>query len=197
MSVRTFDPRPPEIFKPALCTAGCGFEYHSICRLCNLAYCFNHLKNLPHACDTKREYLVLEPEEVAELFGEPGTDPVDDPDADPVVVMDDPEGDAPPGCLGCNYEPIRTYLVGQGYDLETFTQVPKSRYDLSDVICDDCGRGWRIDRNGPKNAPAGATGANSDPPAAHCNLGGPCQNLTSRHCGCLCADCERARKGGS
>lgn len=51
MSVRTNDPRPPEIFKPALCTAGCGKPYYSICKKCNLAYCFDHLR-VPHACET-------------------------------------------------------------------------------------------------------------------------------------------------
>lgn len=51
MSVRTNDPRPPEIFKPALCAigAGCGKPYESICPKCNLAYCVDHLKT-PHGC---------------------------------------------------------------------------------------------------------------------------------------------------
>lgn len=52
MSVRTNDPRPAEIFKPALCTAGCGKPYYSICKRCNLAYCFEHLHFGLHACET-------------------------------------------------------------------------------------------------------------------------------------------------
>lgn len=54
MSVRTNDPRPPEIFKPALCAVGvgCGKPYESICGKCNLAYCSDHLK-APHACETR------------------------------------------------------------------------------------------------------------------------------------------------
>jgi hypothetical protein len=51
MSVRTNDPRPAEIFEPALCTAGCGKPYESICGKCNLAFCMDHLKG-PHACET-------------------------------------------------------------------------------------------------------------------------------------------------
>ncbi len=66
MSVRTFDPKTPEIFPSGRCTAGCGKEYHSICRLCNLAYCFEHLKLKPHACDTKWEHKVQTLEESLE-----------------------------------------------------------------------------------------------------------------------------------
>lgn len=51
MSVRTYDPKPRDIFPPALCTAGCGKPYHSICRGCNLAYCADHLKSF-HSCET-------------------------------------------------------------------------------------------------------------------------------------------------
>lgn len=58
MSVRTYDPKEAEIFQPGRCSAGCGKEYYSICRFCNLAYCFEHLKTKPHACDTKEEYWV-------------------------------------------------------------------------------------------------------------------------------------------
>lgn len=50
MSVRTYDPKPRDVFPPALCTAGCGKPYYSICKKCNLAYCFDHLR-LPHACE--------------------------------------------------------------------------------------------------------------------------------------------------
>lgn len=73
MSVRIYDPKTPEIFGEALCSQGCGKPYYSICRFCNLAYCFEHLKKSPHACDTKREYIVLTPEEVLELFSDPET----------------------------------------------------------------------------------------------------------------------------
>jgi hypothetical protein len=66
MSVRTFDPKPREIYPTALCTAGCGQEYYSICRHCNLAYCFDHLKLEPHVCDTKSEFFVLTEEEAFE-----------------------------------------------------------------------------------------------------------------------------------
>lgn len=69
MSVRTFDPKPIEIFPQPLCSEkGCGNPYHSICRLCNAAFCLKHLKDEPHHCDTHSEFLVLEKEEVEELF---------------------------------------------------------------------------------------------------------------------------------
>lgn len=51
MSVRTYDPRPIEIFPVPLCSKkNCGKPYSSICKVCNLAYCFDHLKLKPHSC---------------------------------------------------------------------------------------------------------------------------------------------------
>ncbi len=76
MSVRTYDPKEPEIYKHGICTsAGCGQDYFSICKLCNLAYCFRHLKNAPHVCNTGQEFLVLTEDEVLDIFGpkEPGS----------------------------------------------------------------------------------------------------------------------------
>lgn len=70
MSVRTYDPRDAEIFKSGMCSqSDCGKPYYTICKLCNLAYCFEHLKNLPHHCNTRTEFIVLTPEEVQELQG--------------------------------------------------------------------------------------------------------------------------------
>lgn len=87
MSVRSYDPKPAEIFPTAKCSEPlCGEPYWTICRLCNRAFCSNHLLNpmapdfwnvlkKPHTCDTHQEFLVLTPEEVHELnsngvFGE-------------------------------------------------------------------------------------------------------------------------------
>jgi len=80
VSVRTWDPKQAEIFPSGHCAeAGCGQPYHTICGLCNLAYCFGHLparKGMSkfevgcHACDTGVEFLVLTPEEVQEMLGE-------------------------------------------------------------------------------------------------------------------------------
>lgn len=70
MSVRTYDPKEPEFFGPGRCSApGCGSVYHTICRLCNLAYCRGHLLARPHSCDTHVEFIVLTEEEVRELLG--------------------------------------------------------------------------------------------------------------------------------
>lgn len=79
MSVRTWDPKQAEIFPTGHCSeAGCGQPYHTICSLCNLAYCFGHLpprkgalkfENGRHACNTGVEFLVLTPEEVEEIYG--------------------------------------------------------------------------------------------------------------------------------
>lgn len=69
MSVRNYDPKEAEIFPTAQCSESlCGKPYHTICRLCNRAFCFAHLKTIPHACDTHVEFLVLTPDEVLELF---------------------------------------------------------------------------------------------------------------------------------
>lgn len=44
MSVRTNDPKPIEIYPPALCCEpGCGKIYDTICKACNLAFCMGHL----------------------------------------------------------------------------------------------------------------------------------------------------------
>lgn len=44
MSVRTNDPRPIEIYPPALCCEpGCGKIYDTICKACNLSFCMGHL----------------------------------------------------------------------------------------------------------------------------------------------------------
>ena len=70
MSVRTFDPKEPEVYRLALCSEqGCYVAYHSICRICNRAFCFQHLKIVPHCCDTHQEFLVLTEDEVLDLFG--------------------------------------------------------------------------------------------------------------------------------
>jgi hypothetical protein len=70
VSVRTYDPKEPEIYKQGACSSsGCGLDYFSICKLCNLAYCFQHLKNQPHVCNTGREFLVLSEDEVLDIFG--------------------------------------------------------------------------------------------------------------------------------
>lgn len=77
MSVRTYDPKPRDIFPPALCTAGCGKPYYSICKKCNLAYCFDHLR-LPHSCEKHpaAQYQISKyapppsPEEIAEKAAE-------------------------------------------------------------------------------------------------------------------------------
>jgi hypothetical protein len=77
MSVRTYDPKTPEIFKSGLCSAGCGKEYFTICRYCNLAYCFEHIKLKPHACDTKVPYTVPTREEAGDVlvaYGDEGED---------------------------------------------------------------------------------------------------------------------------
>ena len=67
MSVRTYDPRSAEIFEPGRCSErGCGLAYYTICGLCNLAYCFGHLKGI-HVCNTRTEFLVLTEEEVEEI----------------------------------------------------------------------------------------------------------------------------------
>lgn len=71
MSVRTYDPKPRDIFPPALCTTGCGKLYHTICKKCNLAYCFEDLPPGRHACETKpamqyKPAPPVSPEEAAE-----------------------------------------------------------------------------------------------------------------------------------
>lgn len=108
MSVRIYDPKTPEIFRPALCTAGCGKEYHSICRLCNLAFCFGHLKLEPHACDTKREYRVLTHDEVVQIFVGPDVEVVEilEPEVEPQFYTTLPlEWDeSPKGCHATNPE---------------------------------------------------------------------------------------------
>jgi hypothetical protein len=73
MSVRTYDPKEAEIFKEGSCSElrnelKCWIPYNTICKLCNRAFCFNHL-NFWHTCDTHTEFLVLTPEEVHELNG--------------------------------------------------------------------------------------------------------------------------------
>lgn len=71
MSVRSYDPKPAEIFPTAKCSEPlCGMPYWTICRLCNRAFCSNHLLN-PHTCDTHVEFIVLTRMEVEELFGIP------------------------------------------------------------------------------------------------------------------------------
>jgi hypothetical protein len=68
VSVRTYDPREAEVYEGARCSEPpCMRQYHTICRLCNAAFCFDHLKTRPHTCDTHVEFLVLTPEEVQEL----------------------------------------------------------------------------------------------------------------------------------
>lgn len=70
MSVRTYDPREAEVFKPGHCSEPqCGKPYYTICGLCNLAYCFDHLKLKPHHCNTHTEFIVLTEDEVMDLFG--------------------------------------------------------------------------------------------------------------------------------
>ncbi len=77
MSMRTYDPKETEVFPPALCgEIGCGKPYHSICKLCNIAFCVDHLREpfkklsetKPHRCDTGIQFLVLTEDEVIDLF---------------------------------------------------------------------------------------------------------------------------------
>ncbi len=72
MSMRTFDPKEPEAYPQAHCSEDrCWNPYHTICRLCNLAFCLGHLKNYPHKCDTGMQFLVLTEDEVLDLFAVP------------------------------------------------------------------------------------------------------------------------------
>lgn len=77
MSMRKYDPKEAEVFPPALCAEpGCGKPYHTICRLCNIAFCYYHLtepfktlaQTKPHRCDTGMQFLVLTEDEVLDLF---------------------------------------------------------------------------------------------------------------------------------
>ena len=70
MSVRIYDPKQPEIFPDASCSEPlCSTPYKTICRLCNRAFCFAHLRVVPHICDTHVEFIVLTSEEVHEIHG--------------------------------------------------------------------------------------------------------------------------------
>ena len=84
MSMRTYDPKEAEAYPPALCgEIGCGKPYYTICRLCNIAFCWDHLTDRldldffkfrakPHRCDTGMQFLVLTEDEVIDLFSNGG-----------------------------------------------------------------------------------------------------------------------------
>jgi hypothetical protein len=46
----------------------------------------------------------------------------------------------PSGCLSCNNEPVRAFLISKGVDPARFVQCPPPRHNRSDVIapCGEC-----------------------------------------------------------
>lgn len=51
----------------------------------------------------------------------------------------------PTGCLGCNTEKVKAFLLSKGVSLNRFHEVPRPRHKWGDVVCcDECGRAWLI-----------------------------------------------------
>jgi len=58
-------------------------------------------------------------------------------------MPEDMEVDAPTGCLGCNPEPVRAFLLKAGIAPDRFKEVPPPRHAWGDVVtCSACGRAW-------------------------------------------------------
>jgi hypothetical protein len=55
----------------------------------------------------------------------------------------------PSGCLGCNKEEVTEVMLRNGFDPESFVEVPTSKHRWGDVVnCNDCGRFWLLPQRG-------------------------------------------------